>query len=353
MRLVKALFIPIFILSGCASQSEPPKDILPNHPDFQTVATASCPDDVPFILPEKFELNVKDVGWGDGPKPKSDDLTRVSVFELTSSSSRFGGLSGLDFLDGDTLLTVSDMGELIWIDIDPETGRPTSNGYIALLKDEDGQPFSGKTQRDAEGIAWNGAYAFVSFERDHRVLGYDLEGCGGNARGIPVATVDGEQFDFDQKVTPNQSLEALTDFGDGLIAGLETVILRQGEAPITIISAESSLAFDKRLKTPEITRLVGLEIAGAAQDILFALTRSYDPLRGNRIGILKSNLSDEGEISNTERLDVFGRPLTVDNYEGIAAQTTDGGYRLFLISDNNFSGKQRTLLAVLDYKSAS
>jgi hypothetical protein len=41
--------------------------------------------------------------------------------------------------------------------------------------------------------------------------------------------------------------------------------------------------------------------------------------------------------------------LTIDNFEGIAAkEMPDGGIRLYIISDNNFSASQRTLLMVFD-----
>jgi len=43
--------------------------------------------------------------------------------------------------------------------------------------------------------------------------------------------------------------------------------------------------------------------------------------------------------------------LTIDNFEGIAARRlSDGRVRLYVISDDNFSGRQRTLLMVFDVK---
>ena len=41
--------------------------------------------------------------------------------------------------------------------------------------------------------------------------------------------------------------------------------------------------------------------------------------------------------------------VTVDNFEGIAArQMADGRVRLYVVSDDNFSSKQRTLLMIYD-----
>jgi hypothetical protein len=44
--------------------------------------------------------------------------------------------------------------------------------------------------------------------------------------------------------------------------------------------------------------------------------------------------------------------VTVDNFEGVAArQMPDGRVRLYVVSDDNFSGKQRTLLMIYDVPS--
>jgi hypothetical protein len=49
-----------------------------------------------------------------------------------------------------------------------------------------------------------------------------------------------------------------------------------------------------------------------------------------------------------QKLDEF---TTVDNFEGIAAkEMPDGRVRLYLISDDNFSANQRTLLMVFDIR---
>ena len=47
-------------------------------------------------------------------------------------------------------------------------------------------------------------------------------------------------------------------------------------------------------------------------------------------------------------------PLTVDNFEGLAAVPgKDGAVRFYLISDDNFSSSQRPLLVAFDWKPPS
>nr|QQZ51185.1 hypothetical protein JKL49_08720 [Phenylobacterium glaciei] len=45
------------------------------------------------------------------------------------------------------------------------------------------------------------------------------------------------------------------------------------------------------------------------------------------------------------------KPLTVDNIEGVSAvPNKDGSTRFYLISDDNFSNSQKTILVAFDWK---
>ena len=75
------------------------------------------------------------------------------------------------------------------------------------------------------------------------------------------------------------------------------------------------------------------------------LLRAYDVVRGSRISlqIFRSN-------TLVARMDVAA-PLTVDNFEGVAAvPRTDGGVRFYLLSDDNGDASQRTLLLAFDWQ---
>jgi hypothetical protein len=57
------------------------------------------------------------------------------------------------------------------------------------------------------------------------------------------------------------------------------------------------------------------------------------------------------ELSGTE-LAVLEQPVTTDNYEGISAiRQPDGKVMLYVVSDDNFWGFQRTLLLMFEIKS--
>ena len=77
------------------------------------------------------------------------------------------------------------------------------------------------------------------------------------------------------------------------------------------------------------------------------LLRAWDPVRGSRNTLVIHDAG--GEIARME----MARPLTVDNYEGLAViPAKDGSVRFYLLSDDNFQSSQRTLLLAFDWKPA-
>ena len=355
MRAANRLLISgaAIIAAGCVSSDTPQQpDALGPLTLMSDVSAVSCPDGVPFVLPERIGLTATTHSWTDDPAEDVSSyyapLAPVALYELHSDDPRFGGLSGMDFLDDDTLIIVSDDGSLIWIDVTGDTLQPADHAYMTSLRGADGQPLDGKTYADSEGVAWNGETLFISFERGHRVLGYDIEGCGANARGALVTDFWSGDFGEIGTVDENQGMEALAirDTGE-LVIGVEA---RQLDgAPIGVFNSNEG-SVSQRLAAPELTLLVGADYVGGNTDRLYALFRSYDPIRGNRIAIGVSTVTEDGTIGEMERLAMIGSDVTVDNFEGIAVQpvspTTD---RIVIVSDDNFSARQKTLLMVLDY----
>ena len=357
-RLKSFCSLSAFILAaGCASQApEGKKPDTTALTPISSVSAVSCPDGVTYVLPEKISLTSAPVSWTKDDNASAESvfapLRPVALYELNSPDSRFGGLSGLDFIDEDTLVMVSDFGSLIWMDLDPETVRPAEAAYITSLKDEAGKVLDGKTETDAEGITWTGQTLFVSLERDHRVLGYDIEGCGAAARGALVAQFSPKDFIEGRSIEENSGLEALTSKGtDTLLLGLEARIGWQS-ALAWKSDAEPDADFSLRLKAPEITMLTDLDYVPANDGTgrLYSLHRSYDPLRGNRIALAVTRVASDGAFGETTQLKLFGSEVTIDNFEGISVQPlSDATDRIVMISDDNFSDRQKTLLAIFEY----
>jgi len=346
-----------------------------------SLRAASCPPGTRRAEPDTIPLGLKTVPLQQlNPSRKVvGDLTLVGGFHLTSTDSRFGGLSGIDVLDDGNLLAVSDVGDFVWINLAKDGVTPVS-AKIGSMKDAAGQALRGKSEGDSEGIAVNGGMAMVSFERDHRVLAFDVAVCGAAARGAPL-TLGGFSSKMPDgfaqaKITvdENQGPEALAVTRDWyLFTGIETKV--GDESPLSARPLEAPFDFDLRLGegAPEFVGLDLVETGGQRPGVrAFSLHRAFTPLSGNAITIFETDfdrvldqsglparvVDDINERSHDRfrekgrhRLAQLNILYNIDNFEGIAAkEMPDGHIRLYMISDNNFSTSQRTLLYVFDVK---
>lgn len=261
------------------------------------------------------------------------DFTYAGGLQLSSpDTSRFHGLSDLVVDTNGRLTAISDEGDLIEGQLVFENDRLAGLTGVTLnaLSGLDGKPLPNKEMSDAEGLALlaNGD-RLVSFERVSRIWLYPAT--GGPPRAIPAPEA---QFPL------NSGLEALAADpergADAYVTGAE----------------ETGQTWLCRLDTPCVD---GPQVAKAAEFGLVALRRlpgdqtayllrAWDRLRGNRIV-----LSVQGPAGEVARMEM-ARPLTVDNFEGVHfTPQPEGGYRVYILSDDNFSSSQRTLLLAFDW----
>ena len=255
---------------------------------------------------------------------------------LTSpETDRLHGLSDLEVTGTDRLTAVGDAGILLTARLVlDDSGRlvGVTDGRFELLTGLDGQPLRGKSEADSEGLALlpNGD-RLVSFERDHRIWLYPA--AGGPPRAVPRPTVEFSDA--------NGGMEALApdpDAGpDAYVVGAETT----GETWNCHIS--TSCTRGAIVDRSDGMSLVALRRLAAGRSAV--LLRDFAPQTGSRISlaIVRANAVEA-------QLDL-ARPLTVDNFEGVAAVVRpDGGVRFYLLSDDNGSASQRTLLLAFDWR---
>lgn len=246
---------------------------------------------------------------------------------------RFHGLSDLTFSGTDRIVAVGDEGVLVEARLVFDVaGRlaGVSDASLAPLTGEDGRPVTDKADADAEGVALlPGVGRLVSFERRHRIVLYPESG---PPRRVPAPAVD---------FPANGGMEALgadPDVApDAYVVGAEET----GETWTCRISAGCEPG--PRVPMPDGFGLVAVQRLGSGRTAY--LLRAWDPQRGNRITLRVS-----GPTGTLAELDL-ARPLTVDNFEGVAATPLpDGRIRFFLLSDDNASSSQRTLLLAFDWQ---
>lgn len=304
---------------------------------------ASCPAGTRRQEALPIDLSVTPVSLGEADQMARripETVTVSGAWELSSGNSNFGGLSGLARLpasQGGGLLTVTDAGAFVWIGF--RNGSP-SDAKIAYMQGADGTHLTGKAEGDAEGLVWSDGLALVSFERTFRIEAFALEACGSAARAARVANLPGT-YDG-RNIDENQGPEAIfLTPGGGLGFGYEGML---GASPLGHVLADGTAGWTgETAPAPALHGLVAREIValpdGSSRTI--EMFRAWDPLQGNRIRLTWGQ-SDEESLT-------LGRPLLVDNFEGLAAEPLqNGAIRVWIVSDDNFSSNQRTLLYAFD-----
>jgi hypothetical protein len=262
---------------------------------------------------------------------------------LVSDDPRFGGLSSIRVLpDGERLAAVTDEGSWLSARLVQREGRLEGVADVEMgpLLGPDGRPPEGKDARDAESLALRPDGTFVvGFEREHRLLLYPAG--TGRPDGVPVVVPPPpglEQAPF------NGGIEALVSLPSGLLALTEYWIEKDHVVGWT--------------GGPDRWRRLGLRFEGALRPSdaaplpsgeVLVLERAYNPERGVtsvRVREIRRGRGGPGAVLGGRLVATFAPPLTLDNYEGIAAVRGPGGEtRVLLVSDDNFNpAQQRTLL---------
>lgn len=271
-----------------------------------------------------------------GRLPQSAKL--AGAWELTSPDPNFGGLSGLAIEDDTTLLAVTDAGGWIRLSLAQEAPSAAMIGY---MRGAGGEFLSGKGENDAEGLAVRDGIAFVSFERDFRIEAFAIGVCGAAAKAVEIAALP-DAFDG-SPIDGNEGPEALLlTPGGELTFGFEAAVDQTSPLGRVLASGEGEWS-GARASNPSGFALVAmdsvLQADGTQRDVF--LYRAFDPVRGAR-SVLTWGPGDSGRVT-------LSRPLVTDNFEGLAADVLDNGQvRLWIVSDNNFSKLQRTLIYAID-----
>ncbi|MGE0740177.1 MAG: esterase-like activity of phytase family protein [Hyphomonadaceae bacterium] len=269
--------------------------------------------------------------------------------ELRSEDVAFGGLSGLEIIEDNRLIAISDDGH--WFEgrlsLD-ENGAliGVADMRVALMRGEDGEPFANKRAGDSEGLAQlpDGRFA-VSFEQTQTLRIYDL-----NRDGPFGAAHAGPRLADVRRLPDNAGLEALAASETGALlvgaegGGGETTLWL---APLDANGPAPPIAHYALAPGFSLTSLDRLPSGG-----FVALERFYAPVIGPRARVTRFSedavRARNGEV-DADLLALIEPPLALDNFEGVAAVArSDGGVRLYIVSDNNFRDSQRTLLLAFD-----
>jgi hypothetical protein len=319
------------------SATEPPAKPLP-------------PDEYSVTAPVSIEVNARPIASfdrSDSRRVRFGSLEYRSGLALTSRFPGFGGLSGLRLdPNGRRFISFSDKGA--WF-----TGRIVYQGREMIGLDDveaapmlgpDGQPITTRGWFDSESIALDGPLVYIGLERVNQVLRFDFSKGFTRSRGEVVPLPPAAR-----KLPFNKGLEALIFVPKGLpLAGTLIAMSERG------LDANGNLiGFLVGGPTPgqfSVRRTESYDISDATllpSGELLVLERKFSLVAGVGIRIRRIALRSLAPGAVIDGPVIFEADLgnEIDNMEGIDAYVTpEGETVLTMVSDDNFSMIQRTLL---------
>ncbi|MCS3731440.1 esterase-like activity of phytase family protein [Bradyrhizobium betae] len=326
----------------------------------QAQVTTEPPPRVPQIEhavtePVSVEVNARPIPHfepRDRSRVRFGSLQYRSGLVLTSPYRGFGGLSGIRLdAKGERFLAISDQGG--WF-----TGSIRySGGKMVGLDDVEAAPVLGPEGRpitekrlwyDTESLARDGSTVYVGLERVNQIMRFDFAKGGTRARGEVIPSPAAIR-----KLPSNKGLEALVFVPKGkdqnqplagtLIAFSERGLDADGNLVAFLIGGSTPGQFSVR-------RIDKFDISDAVllpSGELLILERKFSWFTGVNIRIRSIPLKSIAPNALVDGPALFNADLghEIDNMEGIDAHVTpEGETVLTLISDDNFSLLQRTLL---------
>jgi hypothetical protein len=291
----------------------------------------------PQRLTDVVEIQTSDVPLSPG-RPGPLQLGRfrfIKGLHLTSpSTERFHGLSDMVIASDGAIDIVSDEGVLF-------SGKLRLDGQGELLgltdmrlhslTGLDGKLLEGKARSDAEGITrLTSGERLISFERQDRIWIYPA---AGSAPPRP--------FPFPPLTPPdNEGVEALS-VAPGSGADAVWVGLEAGQVFICQSDRPCSPKLDAP-RPPAGFRLTA--ISESAQGQVGFLFHKFRPIGGTDVVLVLCQRQPSGSLEIVDQLSM-APDLDLDNFEGLSLRSApDGKLSILMISDDNFSNSQRTLL---------
>ena len=236
---------------------------------------------------------------------------------------------------GRDVLTLSDGGITSRFTLPREARR-----IPIVLRDLPGFTGRRKFDRDSEAMTVHAGRLWVSFERANAVNRFDVGRWQAESSARPDAM---------REWPLNSGSEAMLRLADGrflifsegrkLPSGATQVLLFDGDP-----AAPGTKTMTLGYRAPE-----GFRITDAAQlpdGRLMILNRRISILDGiqAKLVIVDAPMLTAGEVLAGRELAHFVPPVTTDNYEALSVAQEEGRTILWIGSDDNFMGFQRTLL---------
>ncbi|RAX41637.1 hypothetical protein DQ393_08440 [Rhizobium tropici] len=275
-------------------------------------------------------------------------LEFLGGLELSSDNPLLGAISAIRFrADQRHFISVLDTGHWLTGAVErDEAGRLRGIGDVQILPmiDRDGGTDTGKGDLDAEGLALRGDRVLVSYEQYHRVDIYPDP-------GFEISPPDGTiPLPIPRwQLRANRSLEALMiapksgPLAGGAVVVAEDSLDDQGNMPAAVLDGPFQGRFAVRHHD-------GFNVSDGVflpDGDLLLLERRFGLIHGLGLRIRRIAGADikPGTVVDGDVIFEAGSRDQIDNMEGIDVfRAADGSLHLILVSDDNHSILQRSLM---------
>jgi hypothetical protein len=299
--------------------------------------------------PAKLAIESKPIEAFDPREPSRKQfgpLVFRGGLELSSTNKQFGGLSGIRVGTDGRFLAVTDKAHWLRGRIVYRGDIPTgiADAEVAPMLYADGRPITARGWYDTEALAEDGASVYVSLERVHRILKFDY-GKRGLLSRATLVPVPSEMA----KLVANRGVECLavapkgTPSAGALIAIAERSLDVSKNTRGFLIGGPRAGLFSVRLSD----EFDIVDCAVTPSSDLLILERHFSWRRGIAMRLRRVPLSEvvPGAVLEGATLITADMGFQIDNMEGLSVhRAANGDIVLTLVSDDNFSMIQRTIL---------
>lgn len=280
-------------------------------------------------------------------------LEYIGGLVMATKNGELGAVSSIRMLpDGKRFISIMDTGHWATGEIERDAeGRPSGIKDYTITTMLDAGSMKSKDHKDnldAEGMVIDGDRILVSFERNHRIAAYPLDGY---AQSEPLSVEKPDTGDY--KLRGNGGLEAVMKApADGPLNGATTWVAERsyndkGDFIAGVQSGpKKGTFFVERIAPYDVTDGVFLK-----DGTFLLLERKFGLAEGIGMRIRRfqgGDIAPGKTISGTVVMEAdFSHQI--DNMEGLDAFTAaDGSTHLIVVSDDNHSLLERNLL--LEFK---
>lgn len=272
-------------------------------------------------------------------------LNFMGALHIRSTAEGFGGISGLRTNGKGQFLAITDTGNWLAFRSIERSGRllGLTTVIAAPLIGPEGKAATDKADGDAESLEWNPATGavIISFEQDHRLVHY---------AGIDPARPES----LASTATRNERWAGMAEWPAN--GGAESVVVLPGGARL-VIAEDPKLGAGhlalletggeiRRIAVPGIREHRPTDAVALDTTRVLVLHRRFN-LRGQGAALtlidLAPSLAGKSQVPSIE-LARWEAPVTLDNMEGMAVAHESERTFIYLVSDDNLNGLQRTIL---------